>query len=294
MPRKQKFQAVVLSVRIPDDKERNYSRFFKKVFDLRKSVQVYPGIGMALTSFNEKTRQGTISKFSIIEVDGEWFDERGFGPASADDLKKISIPDNLRPNLVSKPIYLDENDHLLSVMTYSVSKSISPIQVEKFFRAIASLPEVVEDFGAVQIDLFKDAEEIEELLKLTTLKELKITISRPNHIPPGVIREIEESLKAEKADEMTRVIKSKDKDFLKPSQHTQALGVLAAENGSVSVKYEEEGATLSANSESKPLVKTVVSDDPETTEIGVFQKMTHFLFNAVRTSRARAQRLVED
>lgn len=294
MARKQKFQAVVLSVRIPDDKERNYPRLLKKIFDLRKSAQVYPGVGMALTSFDEKTRQGTISKFSIIEVDGEWFDERGFGPASEDDLKKISIPENLRPNLVSKPLYLDEKDHLISVMTYSAGKSISPTQIEKFFRAVVSLPQVVEEYGAVQIDLFKDAEQIEALLKLSTLKELKITISRPNHIPEGVIREIEESLKAENADEMTRTIKSKDKDFLKPSQHTQALGVLAAENGSVSVKYEEDGATLAANSENKPLIKTVVSDDPEVTEIGVFQRMTQFLFNAVRTSRDRAQHLVED
>lgn len=294
MGRKLRFQAVVLSVRIPDDKQRNYIDFFSKMLDLRKSVKVSAGVGMALTSFSGSSRQGTISKFSVIDMDGEWFDERGFGPASEDDLKKILIPENLRPNLVSKAIYLDEKDHLLAVMTYSFGKSISPLQVQKYFRAIASLPEMTSVFGAVQIDLFKDAEEIEQLLKIGTLKELRITISRPNHIPPGLIREIEEGLKDENADEMTRIIKSKDTDYLKPGAHTQALGAIAAENGSVAVKYEDEGAVIAANSESRPLVKTVLSDDPEATELGVFQNMIRFLFKAVRSNREKAQRLVED
>ncbi len=294
MGRKQKFQAVVLSVRIPDDMDRNYTNLLKRIYDLKKSVQVYPGIGMALTSFNEKTRQGTVSKFSIIEVDGDWFDESGFGPASEEDLKKISIPTNLKPNLVSKSIYLDEKDHLLAVMTYSVGKSISPNQVEKFFRTIVSLPEILAEFGAVQVDLFKDSDEIDALLRIKTLKEIKIVVSRPNHIMAGLAKEFEEALKAENADELTRTIKSKDKDYLAPGPQTQALGLLAAENGSVSVRYEDEGATVSSNSESKPLVKTVITDDPEATEAGVFEKIKEFLFGAVRENRQKAQKIVEE
>lgn len=294
MGRKQKFQAVVLSIRIPDDKDRNYPDLLKRIYNLKKSVQVYPGIGMALTSFNEKTRQGTISKFSIIEVDGDWFDESGFGPASEEDLKKISIPSNLRPNLISKPIYLEEKDHLVAVMTYSVGKSISPNQVEKFFRTIVSLPEIVSDFGAVQVDLFKDSDEIEALLKIETLKEVRIVVSRPNHIMEGLAKEFEAALKAENADELIRTIKSKDKDYLEPGPETQALGLLAAENGNVSVRYEDEGATVSSNSESKPLVKTVITDDAEATEIGIFQKMKEFLFGAVQENRAKAQSIVEE
>lgn len=294
MGRKQKFQAVVVSVRIPDDKDRNYPALLKKIYELKKSVQVYPGIGMALTSFNESSSQGTVSKFSIIDADGDWFDESGFGPASEEDLKKISIPGNLKPNLISKPLYLNKEDHLIAILTYSVGKSISPIQVEKFFRTVVSLPEIINDFGAVQIDLFKDSDEIEALLNIKTLKEIKIVVSRPNHIMAGVAKEIEEALKAENADELTRTIKSKDKDYLDPGPHTQALGLLAAENGSMSVKFEDEGATVTSNSESKPLVKTIISDDPETTEIGIFQKMKDFLFGAVRENRAKAQKLIEE
>lgn len=294
MGRKQKFQAVVLSVRIPDDKDRNYPALLKKIYDLKKSVQVYSGVGMALTSFNETSHQGTISKFSIIEIEGDWFDESGFGPASEEDLKKISIPTNLKPNLISKPIYLDDKDHLIAIMTYSVGKSISPNHIQKFFRTVVSLPEIVNDFGAVQIDLFKDSDEIEALMRIKTLKEIKIVVSRPNHIMAGLAKELEDALKAENADELTRTIKSKDKDYLEPGLQTQALGLLAAENGSVSVKYEEEGASISSNSESKPLVKTIISDDPEMTETGIFQRMKEFLFSAVRENRAKAQNIVEE
>lgn len=294
MGRKQKFQAVVLSIRIPDDKDRNYPVLLKKIYDLKKSVQVYPGTGMALTSFNEKTRQGTISKFSIIDLEGDWFDESGFGPASDEDLKKISIPGNLKPNLISKSIYLDEKDHLIAVMTYSVGKSISPTQVEKFFQTVVSLPEIMDEFGAVQVDLFKDSDEIEALLKIKTLKEVRIVVSRPNHIMAGVAKELEDALKAENADELTRTIKSKDNDYLDPGPHTQALGLLAAENGSVAVKYVDDGASVSSNSESKTLVKTVISDDPEATEAGIFQKLKDFLFGAVQDNRKKAQQAIEE
>tara|TARA_R110000796_G_scaffold128905_5_gene244542 strand:- start:500 stop:1384 length:885 start_codon:yes stop_codon:yes gene_type:complete len=294
MGRKQKFQAVVLSIRIPDDKDRNYPVLLKKIYDLKKSVQVYPGTGMALTSFNEKTRQGTISKFSIIDLDGDWFDESGFGPASEEALKKISIPGNLKPNLISKSIYLDEKDHLIAVMTYSVGKSISPTQVEKFFQTVVSLPEVMDEFGAVQVDLFKDSDEIEALLKIKTLKEVRIVVSRPNHIMAGVAKELEDALKAENADELTRTIKSKDNDYLEPGPHTQALGLLAAENGSVSVKYVDDGASASSNSESKTLIKTIISDDPEATESGIFKKLKDFLFGAVQDNREKAQQVIEE
>lgn len=294
MGRKQKFQAIVLSVRIPDDKNRNYAGLLKKIFDLRRSVEVYRGTGMALTSFNPATGQGTISKFSIIDLGGDWFDEKGFGPASEEDLKKISIPGNLKPNLVSKPFHIDSDEHLLSVMTYSAGSSISASQVEKFFRNVVSHTDILEEFGAVQIDIFKDSEEIAALLGIKTLKEIKIVISRPNHIMAGLAADIEASLREENADELVRVIKSKDDGYLQPGQQTQALGLLAAENGSVAVRFEEDGTTATANSESKPLIKTVVTDDPEATESGVFRRMRDFFLGIVRANRQKAQDLIEE
>lgn len=287
MPRKQKFQAVALSVRIPDDKERDYASLLAAVFQLRKSVEVYRGTGMALTSFNPRSGKGTLSKFSIIDLEGDWFDESGFGPANEKDIEQISIPSNLRPNLVSKPIRLDAENHLITVMVYSAGKSISPTQVEKYFRSILTLPSILEEFGAVQIDLYKDSDEIDEMLKIETLKEIKITVSRPNHIDKDLAKEIEDALKDEKADEITRIIKSKDSDYLEPSARTLAFGFLAAENGSVAVKYDDDGATVASTSQSRPLIKTELTDDPESTEEGIFSKISSFLIDAVQTNRRK-------
>ena len=294
MGRKQKYQAVVLSIRIPDDRDRNYTKLISSIYRMKKSVQVYPGTGMALTSFNESYNEGTISKFSIIDVDGDWFDENGFGPASEDDIKEINIPGNLRPNLISKPLHLKPDDHLLTVMTHSLGKSISPSQVEKFFKSIVELPEIMDEFGAVQIDLFKDSDEIEKLLKIETLKEIKIIVSRPNHITKGMAKELEDALKEENADEISRTIKSKDKGYLKPGAQTQAFALLAAENGSVAVRYDEEGASVSSHSESKTLVKTIMTTDEDATELGIFQKLKEYLLEAVTRNRMKAQKAVEE
>ena len=285
MPRKQKFQAVALSVRIPDDKERDYSSLLTAILSQRKSVEVFRGTGMALTSFNPKSGNGTISKFSIIDLEGEWFDESGFGPANEKDIEKNSIPANLRPNLISKPIRLNSEDHIIIVMNYSAGKSVSPTQVEKYFRAILSLPPIMEEFGAVQIDLYKDSDEIDEMLKIETLKEIKITVSRPNHFDKDLAKEIEEAHKDEKADEITRTIKTKDNEYLEPGARTLAFGYLAAENGNVAVQYDDAGATVASTSQSRPLIKTEMTDDPESTEEGIFAKISRFLIDAVRANR---------
>lgn len=255
---------------------------------------MFAGVGMALTNFNPKTGAGILSKFSILDLRGEWFDENGFGPAEERDIESISIPEHLRPNLIAKPVQLSENDHLLAVMTYSEGKSISPAQVHKYFKSILGLSEIVDRFGVVEVDLFKDSEEIEALMNIETLKEVKVIIRRPNHIYDDLAKEIEDSLRQEHADELQRTIISRDDDFLTPGAPTRALGLLAAENGKVSIKYEDDGAIIRSDSDMKPLVKTVVTGDSEATTAGVFPKMCDFLFSSVRRNRQRIAEIQND
>lgn len=289
MARKQKYEGSIISFRIPADKPRDYAALLSDIVSLRRSVQVFKGVGMAMTQFNAATGNGTISKFSIIDQKGDWFDEDGFGPAGEEDLKKISIPQNLKPNLVGFPAHLEPDEHLLVVMTYSQGNSLSPLQVEKFLRGIVASEEIVSRYGAVQVDVFKDSHQIEQMLEIDTLKEVKITIRRPNHIPPGLIREIEEELAAENASEMQRTIKAETGSYLEPGNRTRAFGAMAAENGDLEVKYDEEGAVVKRTSASKPLRKVVVTDDPKATPAGAFEKIKRFLIDRVKSNRKRAE-----
>lgn len=292
MARKQKYEGSIISLRIPSDRLRDYTALLSDIVALKRSVQVFKGVGMAMTQFSPETGRATISKFSIIDHNGDWFDEDGFGPAGEEDLGKISIPENLKPNLVGFPAYLDPDDHLLAVMTYSQGNSLSPLQVEKFLRAIVKSEEIYERFGSVQVDVFKDSHDIEKMLDINTLREVKIVIRRPNHIPPGLIKKMEEELREENADELLRTIKSKSGDYLEPGNTTRALGIMAAENGDIEVKYDEEGAVVKRTSASKPLRKVIVTDDPEATPIGVFERIKGFLIDRVKKNRKRADEAV--
>lgn len=287
MARKQRYEAVVLSVRIPEDKPRNYAALFSLVFSLRKSVRVFRDTGMALTSFDPKSGSGTISKFGIIDAEADWFDERGFGPATEADLARISIPDNLRPNLISKPFYLNATDHLVAVMTYSYGKGLTPPQVERFFKSIFATDEVMAKFGLVEVDLFKDSKNVSELLALKTIKEIRVKLRRPNHLPAGLVREIEHTMSSQNIDELEQVLKSKDDDYIVPSEMTKALAHMSSENGGFGVKYVKDDAVVAGNTVSKPLVEKVITDDPEVTETGIFGRMRETLFAAVRRNRER-------
>ncbi|OAN70375.1 hypothetical protein A8B83_12790 [Rhodobacteraceae bacterium EhC02] len=69
---------------------------------------------------------------------------------------------------------------------------------------------------------------------------------------------------------------------------------MAAENGSVIVRYEQNGTILSANSEQKPHIETLRTEDTESTESGFLEKLKVKIVNAVKQNRQKVDRLAEE
>lgn len=288
MPRASKLEVSAVNLRIPADRKRDYAALLNVLFESKKAVKVYGNSFVAITHFNQDTGWGIFSKYSEIDVDGDWFDVEDFGPAAQEKLDEVQIPESLRPNLSAFYFQLEHALHLVAFESYSESKSLSSRSVEKYFKGALKSTEVTNVFGRVEADIVKSYGEVERIISLPNLKELRVTIRRPNpdDISGDLASEIEERLREQNGEEYEEVLKSKDDDGLTPSERTRKLAIVGAENGEVSGKSIVNGVLVPHTTTEKPekVVDTYNKDEVSTENM--FRRLVDRLVGTVRSRRS--------
>ncbi len=287
MARPSKVEVSAVNIRISADKDRDYSSLLNELFQLKSGVRVHGNTYVAITYFNAEEGSGVISKYSEIDVDGDWFDIEFFDIASDEDIEKISIPENLRPNYSAFYFLLDVNLHVLAFETYSESKSLSSRSVQKYFDEILQTTKIRESFGFVEADIIKSYGEVNRILSLPELNELRLTIKRPNSddVSGDLARDIEERLRDQNAEEYEETIKSKDEDGLSPNERTEKLAMIAAENGQVSAKSIVNGVMTSHSTAETPLKEVDTFSRDERRPISVFRDLAKRILARVQEQR---------
>jgi hypothetical protein len=289
MARRAKLEVAIVNIRIPKEKDRDYTALFDQIFALKRGFRVYSDQYLALTEFQSEERIGVFSKYTDIETDGDWFDVETFHKASPEEVDSVSIPQNLRPNLSSFDFMLSVKRHVVVFETYSGSRSLSPNYVEKYLKFIVQHPKVKERFGVVEVDIIKDTVEVDRILGMESLKELKLTIRRPNTDgwDPSVAAMVEQRLAEQNLSQIEETLTATAENNLTPNQRTKNLAYVAAENGSVRGKAIVDGLTINVDSASKPLKlsESYFSDDTPTKNI--FFKLTYQMFELLDEMRSR-------
>ena len=231
---------------------------------------------------------GVFSKYSEIDIDGDWFDLEDFGPAGPDKIDEVSIPETLRPNFSAFYFSLNEESHILTFESYSESKGLSALSVEKYFKGALSDSAILNDFGRVEADIVKSFGEVERIINLPSLKELKIVIRRPNSddVSGDLASVIEDRLQEQNGEEYEEVTRSKDNDGLKPNDRTKKLAFVGAENGEVSGKSIVNGIQVSHTTREKPekVIDTYNKDEVETRIISM--RLAAKMIAAIKQRRA--------
>ena len=163
---------------------------------------------------------------------------------------------------------------------------MSARSVERYFQEALLWPEIVNRFGQVQADIIKSYDEVERLLALPDLKELKLTIRRPNPDDVGddLARIIEERLREQNGDQYEEILKAEGKKSLKPNKRTKDLAKVAAENGEVKAKSVVDGVMVTHETDEAPLSE-VRSYGPETAERVAFVGLVAKLFERITGAR---------
>ena len=124
---------------------------------------------------------------------------------------------------------------------------------------------------------------------MESLKELKLTIRRPNTDgwDPSVAAMVEQRLAEQNLSQIEETLTATAENNLTPNQRTKNLAYVAAENGSVRGKAIVDGLTINVDSASKPLKlsESYFSDDTPTKNI--FFKLTYQMFELLDEMRSR-------
>lgn len=287
MARPSKLEVAAINIRIPSDKDRNYASLISAVTDLHAGVKIMGHTYLAMTHFNPETGTGTLSKYSEIDVDGDWFDVLNFDVASPEMVDGVVIPDRLRPNLQTFDFILDSELHVIAFEAYSESNSLSATSVRRYLETTFKREEITRVFGRVEADIVNSIDEVERIIGLPNLKELKITIRLPNPdgASPDLLDEIEEALREQNAEELENKIKSRDEDGLKPNERTRKMALIAVDNGEVRAKSIVNGVMADHSTDEKPLKETDTYNRDEVSTAVVFRRVARQVFEKIRGLR---------
>ncbi len=256
MARDSKLQVAAINIRIPGNRTRDYAALLERLAKLKKAVRVFGDTAVAIQWFDAKSGLGAFSKFTEINIDGDWFDIDEFEEAKPEIVGEIQIPKNLRPNYSAFYFQLDSDLHVVAFETYSLSKSLSTRAVRIYFDQACLNANIVEQFGRIQIDIVSDFEDAERLLNLPDIREIDFVIRRPNadDIGEALAAAIEERLAEQNADEYRETIKSSGHGGgIKPNARSKRLGAIAAENGVMRVTNLTNGVITPHSTEPAPL-----------------------------------------
>ena len=286
MARDSKIQVGAINIRISKDKNRDYDSLLDYLFKLRRGIQVFGESYLAISSFNTETRIGVFSKYTEIDINGDWFDLDKFSGADPEKLESISVPERLKPNHSQFFFFLDPKIHVIIFSTYTASKALSARSVERFFKNILSSKEIYERFGIVESDIIKSYDEVERILSLSDLKELRVIIRPPNSDDVGedLAHVIEKRLREQNGGEYEETLRAKGGGSLHPDQQTKKLASVAAENGRVIGKSVINGALTVSDTANSPLIETTTYK-PDQAELVIFMGIARKLLQKISVTR---------
>jgi hypothetical protein len=286
MAKNSKIEVAAINIRINKESKRDYELLIAKLAKFRRGVRVRGDTHVAITSYDPKDNTGTISKYTEIDLDGDWFDQERFNAATPAQLAEINIPPHLKPNFSSFYFKLDPALHVVAFTSYAAKKGLSALAVETYFRGALAWEEINREFGRVEADVIKDYEAVELILDLPHLKELEIIIRPPNadDINGALAEAIEENLREQNVDEYQQVLRAKGKKNIKANDQTRALAAVAAENGSVKGKNLEKGVKVPYTTADKPLTEFQMHGK-DAYELGIFRILADKVFKIIAGKR---------
>lgn len=267
-----KISVCALNVTMHPHSPEKYIKLFKKIRDLNLKILVYGDQVLRLSSFYKITPsnfnkkeiyEGEFIKYSDISKNSSWFNTETNEPASEEDKENIMIPKELKPKGGRYSFVFLPQTHLLVYERFANGKGVPPKQLEKYFHEIFKHPDIIEEFGDVNIAILTEPSQINHMLSLKGITSISLRTRKPN--PDGlnnVERSIQERFSRINAVEEDRIIKSERGQQLKPDDDFKLEANIAARNGFVKVSRKNHlGHTVRYSSLDKPMER-IVSFDP--------------------------------
>lgn len=267
MARQRTVVVSALNIRVDPHDTDIYRELLRDAFGLRKIIQIGNTEAAIISQidfgYEPGTVFGVISRFSKISKDQDWFDTETLRPAGNNIKKTINIPDNIHPNL--RPFYflMHLEKHMLVIESKNDHGNFSALQSGRVISKLLNDKVLKEKYGECEVSIVADKNALSEILDIHILKNIKITIKKPN---PDIFSpdEFYEKMKELEAREIRKEIKAVSGKSLTPDDGTKSEMDVALENGSVVAEGEDEdGNKVTRSTENHPAT-SAYKYNPET------------------------------
>jgi len=280
MARKTKIAAGSLNVRLHPHSRDIYVSWLSQIFARRIAVNFH-GERYAIISTLDKSEAkkgiltGVITTFTKIDSDGSWFNLEALQEATKDQVSKINIPKNLYPNSATFYFFFNANVHKLFFQTYSKGKTLSPLSAQRVFGGFASDLAIMERFNEAKISIVQDRASLARLFRLQRIKEIRISIQRPNTdiFDDEFEQKIEAHLAESHSKQFTITYQAESGGTLVATKEIRKVSETALENGRVEVKGRDAAGAVTLSSERYPKVFHDKYDPDAETERQAFLRL---------------------
>lgn len=261
----------VLNVTLPRQEGRkptpeDYFTLMRRALRLRRPIALH-GDRHGLLQFVPREPDwnlvhGIVGTFVRIDINDDWINMVSGDKASRDDLSQISIPPGLQPHYRRYNYLFDLATHKLAIETRSepeVGKSpsaLSPMLAESLFQDLFQQPELLDEFGMVNVTVMPHREAVEELIAWRKAEKITIVIKPPNPDDDDLEEKLERRLATMNAAQYDQTLKAAKDERLQPDEEAEAAMRVASRNGHVEVEGEEGGTKVTKSTRDKPLIES--------------------------------------
>lgn len=238
-----------------------YVDLMQKAFNLKRIINRGRADGYLLgalhnskTAVEENELRGEIYRFTNIDQKASWFNTQTGKPAEEGETEKITIPNNLHPNLERILFVLRPNEHQLLYVSKDRKASMGPSVAESFLQQLFDEVVTTHNLPPVEVTVVPDDAAVDEVLGIHRITKILFEFKRPNADDAGDIEQrimllMEQRNINRQREEMT----SNDPKGIVADEEMKAEARAAAHNGHVEAQgYDAVGVPTSESTKAKP------------------------------------------
>lgn len=249
MAREKKLVAGIINVTMHPHSPEDYLKLFRDVFRSRKKVHISGDQYAMLTQLHKLDRNqdepgpitGDIFKFTSIDTSANWFNTETNDFASEDDVKSLSIPDNLKPNSARFSYIFYPKQHLFVYEGYYDGKSFGPRNAVKFINHLLNDDQLNQKYGKVDVTHAPEKNSLDAALKMPFKRQIHMLITTPN---PDTFESTERKFKERMRDRNIATVEQSytavSGSSIEVDEEIREIAKIAANNGTVAVKGRNE------------------------------------------------------
>jgi hypothetical protein len=181
----------------------------------------------------------------------------------------------LHPNASTFYFRLNAREHRLYVQTYSSGKTLTPRSIFKFFDRLFDDLNLTRQYGPVTLTLVQSQNGLNAVLNTEVIRELTITIYRPN---PDIFAgdfdaNIADHLEAARSKKLVLSYESEPRGSVAPTEEIRAISAVAIENGKVEVRGRDQTGAVKKSTDDHPRVIQSTFDSEEISEREAFDRL---------------------